>query len=61
MQLKLSVDMDIAAFADEGDGEIGDILRRVALLIEREGHGAGYKTQSILDVNGNRVGSWKVA
>lgn len=54
MQFKLTIDTDNAAF-DDGPDELARLLREVADEVEApHGH-----TRSILDVNGNRVGSWK--
>jgi hypothetical protein len=51
---KLYIDTDNAAF-ESGPDELARLLRKVADEVEApHGH-----TRSILDVNGNRVGSWK--
>lgn len=56
---RLTIDTDNDAFFDQ-DGnvdanELGHLLRRVSHEVEApHGH-----TRSILDRNGNRVGSWK--
>lgn len=59
MKLKLTMDMDNAAF----DGELGDpsgeaarILRHVAGQVE-----ADYTSGFLRDVNGNATGYWEIA
>ena len=53
---RLEIDTDNAAFDEEfPDEELARLLREVAEEV-RAPHG---HTRSILDLNGNRVGSWK--
>ena len=59
MQFELTIDTDNDAFCDmDGEpdsNELRHLLRQVANEVEApHGH-----TRSILDHNGNRVGSWK--
>lgn len=55
MQFRLTIDTDNAAFDDDPAGEISRMLHDIAdIVVGPHGH-----TTSILDVNGNRVGSWK--
>lgn len=58
MKFTMSVDMDNAAF--ESPVELGDILAQVGDKVMDERYHVGH-TESILDTNGNRVGSWKIA
>lgn len=61
MELRLSLEMDNAAFASTmGRGhEVARILRRLAGQVEADGlrHGDEGKLR---DVNGNTVGRWEV-
>lgn len=57
---KLTIRTDNVAFTDAGGSELARILRRIAddvqdftLPLE-----VNIKTQSMLDINGNRVGGW---
>lgn len=56
----LSVDTENAAFEDEFDArfEMGQILRKIAKRVEDGDFHPGH-TMSILDSNGNRIGSYK--
>lgn len=56
MRFTLSIDTDNDAFHEGPEGaELSRLLRKVADEVEApHGH-----TRSILDANGNRVGSWK--
>lgn len=56
MQFRLTIDTDNAAFDEDAASEIGRILRKAADELTAGPHG---HTRSILDLNGNRVGSWK--
>jgi hypothetical protein len=60
---QLSFDTDHAAFYDEG-GEIdlaavADVIATIAGKVER-GQATG-KFQNVRDINGNNIGTWKLA
>lgn len=55
MKLKININLDNAAFEDEG--EISRILRQLADKISYDGRIDGGK---IMDVNGNSVGTWEI-
>jgi len=55
MNLKININLDNAAFEDEG--EISRILRKLADKISYDGRIDGGK---IMDVNGNSVGTWEI-
>lgn len=52
----LRFDTDNAAFAENVAGEVSRILRKVADDVDRGIDGS--KHLSVLDVSGNRIGSW---
>ena len=55
MRFRLTIDTDNAAFDEHPAFELARLLMAVAAEVEApHGH-----TRSILDINGNRVGSWK--
>jgi len=57
-EFTLSIDMGNAAMSEAGHA--ADILRDIANTIETYPDNYDVdSTQSIIDVNGNRVGSWK--
>lgn len=57
----MNVDMDNDAFCqDDGPDELARILRAVADKIERGEYHPGH-SKTVLDVNGNDVGRWKIA
>lgn len=55
MKFTLEINSDNAAFADDPAGEIARILRAVAQTVER-----GREEGPAVDVNGNRVGVWRI-
>lgn len=58
----VEIGTDNAAYRDDGTLDIGEVaatLRHVADRLERGDWHPGH-TRSILDVNGNRVGGYKV-
>jgi len=55
-EFTLSIDMGNAAMSEAGHA--ADILRDIANAIDTDNYDVD-STQSIIDVNGNRVGSWK--
>ena len=54
--VRIEFETENAAFEDGGREEITRILLRLIQKI-----GAGLEAGSILDVNGNRIGSWDIA
>ena len=55
MTFTLSIDMDNAAFDDDPSTELIDCLRRVAAKVC-----VGTIQATVLDSNGNTVGSWEI-
>lgn len=51
---RVEFDMDNAAFAEYPEGEVKEILAKVAAKFE-----AGHSTGAVMDSNGNRVGYWE--
>lgn len=58
--LTMNVDMGNDAFHQDPCGELARILRVVADKIERGDYYPGHSV-TILDVNGNDAGRWKIA
>lgn len=56
----MNVDTGNDAFHQDPGGELARILRVVADKIERGDYHPGH-SKTILDVNGNDVGRWKIA
>lgn len=56
MEFRLTFNMDNEAFAGDGCDEAARILREVANKVE-----AGRTEGSIMDANGNNVGTWEVS
>ena len=56
--ITVSFETDNSAFEDDRDREISRILRKIANLIDKGEYHPGH-SKSILDVNGNRIGSYK--
>lgn len=61
-EFRVTIRTNNAAFRDEGDGsfngyEVARILREIADSVE--GYGASRHAQSVMDINGNRVGQYK--
>lgn len=54
--LKLTIEMDNAAFADDCAAELAHLLRQAARCIED-----GYPARTLIDSNGNCVGSYHVS
>ena len=59
MKFTLTMDCDNAAFEERPADEIGRILRRTAEQIELIQPVSG-EGGSVLDIDGNTVGEWKV-
>ena len=55
MNLKININLDNAAFEDEG--EISRILRKLADKISYDG---SIDSGKIIDINGNSVGTWEI-
>ena len=55
MQATVKIDMDNAAFADNPEGEIADILSSAAVIIADAYHADRRAEQAALDSNGNQV------
>lgn len=64
MKLKITVDLDNAAFRDPGHGpqwEVARILGTFAnYIIDHPLEGVGDSGHLPPDINGNKVGEWKV-
>ncbi len=56
MEFRLSIETDNAAFVDNPD-ELSQLLRQVA---DRVDDGRSPDGGSVLDHNGNKVGTWEV-
>lgn len=56
MEFSLNFNMDNAAFEDFAAGEIERILK--AVVVDAR---SGYTFLSIMDANGNKIGSWEIA
>lgn len=54
-KFKLTLDCDNAAFSDDSAGEIANILHRLSVRLPRV---IDDMSGILLDMNGNRVGSW---
>ena len=59
MRLRIMMNMDNAAF-DHSEGEVARILRELAELIEHLPEVTLRGQGPLMDINGNRVGEWKV-
>jgi hypothetical protein len=55
--LTITLETDNAAFEDQCPAEVARILHDLAARIEN-GLGSGQERGALLDINGNRVGSW---
>ena len=53
--MKIYFDTDNAAFDEYGDAEVRRILEEIADKVEQ-----GYDYGSILDINGNIIGTWSM-
>ena len=53
--MKIQFDTDNAAFEEYGDAEVRRILEEIADKVEH-----GYDHGSIMDINGNKIGSWEL-
>ena len=58
MELKITIQMDNAAFGDDGELEAARILRRLATDMEK--YTLSYKDWVLMDTNGNKVGTAEV-
>lgn len=56
MKFRLTIDCDSAAFDDDMDAEVANILRNLAEVVFVD---HGYK-HHVLDSNGNTVGGWSL-
>jgi hypothetical protein len=59
LEFKLSMNCGNAAFDENANAEIARILRKIADDLEADASGRCYE-QYFRDVNGNRVGSFKL-
>ena len=53
--MKIQFSTGNAAFDEYGDAEIRRILEEIANKVE-----CGYDHGSIMDINGNKIGSWEL-
>ena len=61
MRFKLTINMDNAAFEDNGrGGELSEILHKLADRLESESFDDGGDFEGVNDSNGNRVGRWEI-
>jgi uncharacterized protein YihD (DUF1040 family) len=59
MELKITINLDNAAFEKENDIELTRILREFANTCEYAQLLANYG--NLRDINGNKVGTWKIS
>jgi hypothetical protein len=62
MRFRLEMDCDNAAFGEEADSTLGDAVPEIVRILGRvmKGLEAGADSGSIMDVNGNKVGTWEI-
>jgi hypothetical protein len=58
MDFILRIRIDNAAFEENATGEVGDLLRLAADIIEADGFGGPGVTTHLRDSNGNKVGGF---
>jgi hypothetical protein len=59
MKLMLTIQMDNAAFADDGNGGRDESSRILEIVRQKLEQGSETKA-GLYDINGNRVGQWEI-